>query len=80
MSTDPINRFMDAIEATDLDKRQQDFVTAILSLLAMQLSRLGPVERERALKAIEDDGALLRVAQKFRGGQRSPEVPCGSFH
>jgi len=80
MSTGVIDRFMDVVLAADLDKRQEEFVTAILSMLAMKLSRLGPAERERTLQAIEDKGGLLRVAEKFRGGSRSPEVPFEYLH
>ena len=80
MSADIIDRSMDIVRTTDLNKRQEEFVTVILSLIALRLSSLGPAGREQTLKAIEANGGLLHVAEKFRGSQRSPEVPLGYLH
>jgi len=71
MSTGVIDRFMDIVEASELTKPQEKFVTVILSLPAL----MEPTEREQALRAIEESGALLQVAQRFSGARRTPEVP-----
>jgi hypothetical protein len=63
MSTGVLERFMEIVEATNLSKPQEEFVTAILSLLAVRLSRTSPAEREQTLRMIEEDGAFLRLAE-----------------
>ena len=62
MSSTVIDRFMAIVEASELDKRQETFITIILSLLALKLSRLTPAAQQQMLQNIEDNGGLLQMA------------------
>ncbi len=73
-------RLLDVIETTELDAPYEDFVRASERLLALLISRLDPADREAALQAIEDGGALRRLVDLFPGARMAPEVPYGYRH
>jgi hypothetical protein len=56
-------------------------VTAILTLLAMQMSRLGPDGRKQLLQKLDADGALVRLGQRLCCESfLRPGVPNGHLH
>ena len=60
-----IERFMDAVLAAELDEHQKEFVTKLLWVLALRMSKMDPAEQKRTLKKIEDNGALLGTALRL---------------
>ena len=81
MNANPIDVFMDVIEGAPLDRRQTQFATAVLTLLAMRLRTLTPEGRHRFLQQLADEGALLRLSKRLCcESSLSPTVPYGTRH
>jgi hypothetical protein len=59
-----VNKFLDVVEAADLERPDTDFIDAAFAALALAISRLGRPEREAHLVAIER-GTLREAVRQF---------------
>lgn len=76
-----IETFMGIIEGVPLDRRQTEFVTAILSLLAMQLSRLTPDGQKQFLEKLAAAGGLQHLGRRLCcEGSGIPYAPSCTLH